>query len=351
MKLPRLFFRKRPSPDTLSTPAIVSATVPAGSPLRYSHNFARDRREPAPACPNTFDPNDPIAADPRIKRAKVFEPSLCYFRNGFRWGEPAFNDPSLEQPWKKARLRVLFHLMQAVADSPWKQMLILRGSALLQAWLGDQARDPGDLDWVVDPPSLPANSPESADLIAALIQIGRTPTNEVGIIFERVIAEEIWTYDRAPGRRIVFPWKLPDLPGGTVQMDVVFQESFPSAKVMLPLANENGSTLTIAAASPEQSLAWKILWLHTDRFPQGKDLYDAVLLAEFTPLPAELLEATLIASPEASRVPFRLESILEWQVDWQNFQLEYPNVRGDLDEWRQRLITALGPTFPSQRLE
>jgi hypothetical protein len=341
MNLLRLFSRKR---ATQAAPEAASDAASHDRLVYYSQGLARNRRKQA-VYPSTFDPADAIESDPRIRRAQVFEPSLCYFQNGFQWGEPSFEDPSLQQQWRVARRRTLFHLISAVADSRWKQTLILRGSALLHAWLGDQARDPGDLDWVVDPPSMLANSAESAELIAGLIEVGRTRASEIGIIPDKVIAEEIWTYDRAPGRRIVFPWKLPNLPAGTVQMDIVFQESFPSPKIMLPITSESGSTLTISAASPEQSLAWKILWLHTDRYPQGKDLYDAVLLAEFVPLTTHVLETTLATSREVPQVPFSVESIRAWQVDWDNFRLEYPDVPGDLESWKQRLIKALEPTL------
>ncbi|PYC74957.1 hypothetical protein C7C45_03455 [Micromonospora arborensis] len=38
----------------------------------------------------------------------------------------------------------------------------------------------------------------------------------------------------------------------------------------------------VLAAPAPLALAWKLLWLATDRYPQGKDLYDAALLAEHT---------------------------------------------------------------------
>lgn len=46
-------------------------------------------------------------------------------------------------------------------------------------------------------------------------------------------------------------------------------------------------------ASDEESLAWKLLWLYSDIHPQGKDLYDAVLLAERTALQTSLLKTVL----------------------------------------------------------
>ena len=49
----------------------------------------------------------------------------------------------------------------------------------------------------------------------------------------------------------------------------------------------------VLAASNEESLAWKLLWLFSDFYPQGKDRYDAVLLAERTALRSSLLKTVL----------------------------------------------------------
>jgi len=177
-----------------------------------------------------------------------------------------------------------------------------------------------------------------------LIRTGCEGGDAVGILSDQIAIEEIWTYDRAPGRRILFPWSVPDLPRGTVQMDLVFNEALPSPTISLPIADDDGCACTLECASAEQSLAWKVLWLHTDRFPQGKDLYDAVLLAEYVRLAPALLHETLASSPDAMRCPFTAESPRRWHVDWKNFQLEYPTVQGDVQSWISRLIAALFPT-------
>jgi len=53
------------------------------------------------------------------------------------------------------------HLLRIATESPWQNHLVLRGSLLLKAWLGAAAREPGDMDWVVTPPTL-----RMADLLA-----------------------------------------------------------------------------------------------------------------------------------------------------------------------------------------
>ena len=55
----------------------------------------------------------------------------------------------MAEAWHRARRRVMDHLLRLVADSPWREGLVLRGSLVLTAWLGRVAREPGDIDFVV----------------------------------------------------------------------------------------------------------------------------------------------------------------------------------------------------------
>ena len=43
--------------------------------------------------------------------------------------------------------------------------------------------------------------------------------------------------------------------------------------------------------------------------------------------------------------PFGLASISKWEVDWENFQREYPQVPGRELDWKIRLAEAFKPTF------
>ena len=87
----------------------------------------------------------------------------------------------------------------------------------------------------------------------------------------------IWTYERADGLRLALPFDTPDLANGTVQIDVVFGEHLPLAPQPLTLP---GVAVPVLAAPASLALPWKLMWLATDCYPQGKDLYDAALLAE-----------------------------------------------------------------------
>lgn len=79
--------------------------------------------------------------------------------------------------------------------------------------------------------------------------------------------------------------------------------------------------------------------------PQGKDLYDATLLAEQTHLPLDLLYKVLRAGGWQSQAELQPDFPLKWKVDWANFKLEYPGVKGKAEEWQPRLAHALAPTF------
>ncbi|RPF21908.1 nucleotidyl transferase AbiEii/AbiGii toxin family protein [Myceligenerans xiligouense] len=108
--------------------------------------------------PDTFVPLVPSAG---VRQHAVFEPALKQFTNAFKTGQPAFADPIRAERWAQARTAVRNHVLDVIARSPWAPNLVLRGSATLPAWLGDTAREPGDLDFVVTPHSLGANSPRT----------------------------------------------------------------------------------------------------------------------------------------------------------------------------------------------
>ncbi|GAA4597015.1 hypothetical protein BJY16_002214 [Actinoplanes octamycinicus] len=50
----------------------------------------------------------------------------------------------------------LDHVLRLIAESPWADSLMLRGSMAMPAWVGDRARPPGDLDLVMLHPPLAA---------------------------------------------------------------------------------------------------------------------------------------------------------------------------------------------------
>ncbi|NUT46686.1 MAG: nucleotidyl transferase AbiEii/AbiGii toxin family protein, partial [Saccharothrix sp.] len=212
-----------------------------------------------------------------------------------------------------------------------------RGSVALRAWLGEAAREPGDLDFVVTPRTFPADGPEADALLSGLVAAVAADPGP-GLRADQVVSEHIWTYERVPGRRLVFPFDVEGLPQGAVQVDLVFGEEMPEDPVTVevpPLGTP------ARAASPRLSLAWKLLWLMTDTYPQGKDLYDAVLLAEHTTVPLELVRELLRPELDTEADAFAAESVLALAVDWDNFRAERPGVEGDARSWLRRLAVAL----------
>ena len=100
--------------------------------------------------------------------------------------------------------------------------------------------------------------------------------------------------------------------------------------VLTSIATANGS-LELLAATPETSLAWKLLWLAGDMHPQGKDLYDAVLLAESYSVRPALLREVFDADQYFHNNVITLQTFREiFDVDWANFLIDYPGSKAQL---------------------
>ncbi|MFF0412993.1 nucleotidyl transferase AbiEii/AbiGii toxin family protein [Kitasatospora sp. NPDC004745] len=298
--------------------------------------------------------------DEAVTQQPVFDPALAGYSRALRPSEPAFTDPALAERWLAARKAALDTVLSAVAASPWAEHLVLRGSVLLRAWYGEQAREPGDLDFVVRPVDWQLEDPRTdrmlQDLATAADHLstgdagdagGTAATGGTGVRLhaDQALSDEIWTYSRIPGRRLVLPWTAPGVPGGTVQLDFVFTEHLPVEPQTCELPGVTGPLLT---ATPQLSLAWKILWLVSDNHPQGKDLYDAVLLSRTTEVPYELLYAVFAQADEGSwwsRSPVLPHHIGELEVDWDEFAKDYPQFAEPVEEYPAQLLAGLGATF------
>ncbi|MFJ3039591.1 nucleotidyl transferase AbiEii/AbiGii toxin family protein [Streptomyces tendae] len=292
----------------------------------------------------------PVPGDDVTQRP-VFDPALKQYQNAYRATDPSFTDPERGTAWRAARRSALDLVLGAVADSEWADSLVLRGSMLMSTWFGAQAREPGDLDFVVVPPSWRIDDGRTERMLTALAEAAgaRAGTGadgvEVDISAQGAVVEDIWTYDRVPGLRTVLPWGAPGLPGGHVQLDFVFGERLPEPPE--PVELSGGAVLY--AATPGLSLAWKLLWLINDAYGQGKDLYDAVLLAERHPLSRDLLHEVFRLSGEwpYPREHILLEDVAEaaGYVEWNHFVTEYPRFRERGDEFAERLVRAVTPAF------
>lgn len=319
------------------------ASIPAPVPPR---GFAAT--PVARSFPNTFK----MPGSDTVQQLEIFDPALVHFRNAFRLSDPRIKDPLLLAQWHDARRRAMEHILFVISRSPWRDHLVIRGSMLLKTWLGQAAREPGDIDCVVFPSDMPRSIADQI-FIDLIRDIGNTPF-PVGVHFFTGAAaiDDIWLYARAPGRRIVIPWSAPQLPHGSVQIDIVFGEQLWTAPQQSQLTTTDRRVIPLLTASKEQSLAWKLQWLASDLYPQGKDLYDAVLLAEGTHLPYTLLHRALTEGENQFGAP-RDRAItpdfpLDWDIDWPNFKREYDGVQGTADQWKLRLAQALRPSFEEQ---
>ncbi|MFE2532164.1 nucleotidyl transferase AbiEii/AbiGii toxin family protein [Streptomyces sp. NPDC059371] len=293
-----------------------------------------------------------VPGDEVVQRP-VFDPSLKHHQNAYRATDPRFGDPARGNAWRAARRRALHLVLDAIAASQWVDALVLRGSVLLSVWFPGAAREPGDLDFVVVPETWQIDDGRTHRMLHGIAAAAQTLAeacgDEVDISARGAVVEDIWTYDRVPGRRMVLPWVSPGLPGGHVQLDFVFNERLPEAPRRAELP---GGTL-VQAATPELSLAWKLMWLVNDMHGQGKDLYDAVLLAERYPLRYELLHEAFRLSgewPYPHREMILYEDVVEavGYVEWNHFVTEYPQFRDAEREYADRLLRALTTTFPAR---
>ncbi|WP_323139596.1 nucleotidyl transferase AbiEii/AbiGii toxin family protein [Streptomyces sp. NBC_01443] len=159
--------------------------------------------------------------------------------------------------------------------------------------------------------------------------IATAADGRAGVSASGAACEDIWTYDRVPGRRMVLPWSVPGLPAGQVQLDFVFNEHLPAEPEPVELA----CGALVPAASPALSPAWKLLWILSDGHPQGKDLYDAVLPAEWCPRPYGLLQDVFRLAGEWP-MPNREVELQDFAnlaeaaypgTEWEHFETEYPH--------------------------
>jgi hypothetical protein len=343
------------SPEATSRPAAVTPSTVPQSAIPQSaipQTIVPQPADPRRATDSPLDPRYSPASllasqgTPEAPRPKLFDPALKQFGHAFRHGEPVFQDLALGDAWRRSRRRVVDHLVKALAVPEVCDRLVLRGSLLLKLWLGEHARTPGDIDWVVLPPGCTVQGHEAKvffDRIVAAIRAADTPAG-IRLFTNGNIVDDIWTYERAPGKRVIVGWQADNLPPGTVQIDFVFGEPLPDNPEPIEYFTADGELVKLLAAGREASLIWKLVWLATDIYPQGKDLYDAVLLARTVVPRLDKLDAALLAQDNRAD-PWTPETPHEWAIDWENFLADYPHVAGTWREYRDELVDLLRPMF------
>ncbi|OCC10161.1 hypothetical protein A3Q37_03979 [Streptomyces sp. PTY087I2] len=108
-----------------------------------------------------------VMDDDAVQRT-VFDPALKQFPNAFRTTDPVFPSPAATRAWQRARATALAAVRDGVAASPWAEALVVRGSVLMALWFGEEAREPGDLDFVVAPASWRMEEERTSELLAGV---------------------------------------------------------------------------------------------------------------------------------------------------------------------------------------
>jgi hypothetical protein len=213
----------------------------------------------------------------------VFDPALKHYPHAL----VQLRDSAAKRAALEACLRGM-----AIARS--RADVVVRGSVTLARWFGERARPPHDIDLVVRDATLAPDARDATALIDDLRSAACLGLARCGFrpLEADISLDGIWTYERAEGRRLSIPF-LPRAGAydavDAIQIDLVFRAPLHDATTFERLDDDPGHGLQFASRA--ESLAWKLQWLTTDIWPQAKDLYDAVLLAEDTEVPAALLDA------------------------------------------------------------
>jgi hypothetical protein len=275
-------------------------------------------------------------------RPHVFDPALKHFGHGLLPEEPVFATPEERSAYRTLQRRVMSHVLQAISESPCKQHLVLRGSALMRTWFGEQARHPKDLDFIVTPTTFSIHDNRTTAMFEEIVAaVTSRPCPGVELRPDEVATDDIWTYERVPGTRLVFRWTADQMPWGATQLDFVFGEPLPIAPEFLNVNLDHGPPAGLFVASKSLSLAWKLLWLHSDFHPRGKDLYDAMLLAEATSLPRHVLESVFTFAKGEAPPQDQLTDFYVNTFEWVGFE---QHDESEIESWKQRLRTALNTT-------
>lgn len=262
------------------------------------------------------------------------------------------HEPTLQEI---AHEGALDHVLAAISRSRWGEHLVLRGSALMRAWYGRDARMPHDLDFIVDSEVWRDDEFQTDEIFEDLfLDVEYSPRTDLmdGLCFvpSRVDRSSIGAYgtretmvrDRPDDRwgfRLTLPWYCGGA-RGQVQVDFAFDEKLhaPPCRTAVPRLSGD-APLFLKAATPEQSLCWKLHWLWIDSRPLCKDLYDVWLLRNVRPSPS-LLDRTTGVGDAASRVAtdWLQADVLRWGwLDWDGFRAEYPMVRGTARDYRKAI--------------
>ncbi|MBU3064948.1 nucleotidyl transferase AbiEii/AbiGii toxin family protein [Nocardia sp. NEAU-G5] len=173
--------------------------------------------------------------------------------------------------WVAARREAIDHVLAAIAESPWSSHLVLRGSVLVKAWFGACAREPADLDFVVDYQRTRLDEPGTDEMLEDIATDAATMSHRPGsTVFISHHPESIEplagdTFYTVSGYRLLLTWHGRGHVG-TVQIDFAVDDALhdPPELTPIPRSSLPGPPFMLRAATKRQSLAWKIAWLMAD---------------------------------------------------------------------------------------
>lgn len=179
-------------------------------------------------------------------------------------------------------------------------------------------------------------------------RVRENPRTATGVVVdaETVRVDATWEYAdygvaaSDGGARLVFPWRADDDSTGTLQIDFAY-EPLPEPPVLTAIPRGDGQPpVAMWTATRDLSLAWKLQWLAIDHASNGrcagKDVYDAVLLAESD---GRRLSSRLryeINQRVQDPIALRPSTVRGWTVDWSGLPTTVTS-----QPWLERLSVAL----------
>ncbi|MFF4319468.1 nucleotidyl transferase AbiEii/AbiGii toxin family protein [Streptomyces sp. NPDC001568] len=294
----------------------------------------------------------------------------------------------------------LDHLLRLISESAWGDELILRGSMVMPAWVGDRARAPGDLDFVVLPPSsVPIDPLHPHPYVPAHDAVQEWPEAVGG-----AARYEMWSDGEAEfetrGLRAVVPpeglvWQPEpepaDFPPYEDLLELVRSRPRAARGVLLDADGARRDGTWAYAYAEDESAGIRILipwraesgprgeaqldFSHDERLPEGpvrtavprgdggvtvvRTASRALSLAwklrwlledsasEDGPRCKDLYDAVLLAETSPAPrppVPARLADVRVDEQAWRRFRAVHPEAHGAPGDWLARLHTALTRT-------
>lgn len=119
-----------------------------------------------------------------------------------------------------AHRAALDHVMTVIAESSWAERMVLRGSMTMPAWIGDAARPPGDIDWMIPQPGVPQPNRWNPDPYHDTLK----PVQEWPEAVHGAVRNEMWEFEDfdTRGRHPRIP---PDGLHWMPELDQTFSES------------------------------------------------------------------------------------------------------------------------------